>query len=284
MVSSPSRRKATGLGAGVYEPGRRVACSIIGTTGAHLCVREDARDIVLSNQSCYTMPCVAPDTWVQLCSNMAATLNLEWFIKSLNQMLEALGEAPLTAEGLLPRLDAALAGTEPGRLIYHPFICANGERGPFFNPRARAQFLGLSTEVNHLHMARAIYEGVAFAARGGLAAGVTVGLGRVVGELGLRLATSARRRGDHLRGIACGGFHGLGSPGRRRARGARRRRGTRGDADERLLRPARALAVDFDPPSRVIGQGDSDAYTTSSITFSFPSRSATESPPLVNQA
>lgn len=165
VVLAPVDMLATALGAGVYEPGKRVACSIIGTTGAHLCVREDSRDIVLSNQSCYTMPCVAPNTWVQLCSNMAATLNLEWFIKSLNQMLEALGEAPLTAEGLLPRLDAALATTEPGRVVYHPFICANGERGPFFNPRARAQLLGLSTEVNHLHMARAIYEGVAFAAR-----------------------------------------------------------------------------------------------------------------------
>ncbi|MBY5924706.1 MULTISPECIES: FGGY-family carbohydrate kinase [unclassified Halomonas] len=165
VVLAPVDMLATALGAGVYEPGRRVACSIIGTTGAHLCVREDARDIVLSNQSCYTMPCVAPDTWVQLCSNMAATLNLEWFIKGMNEMLTALGEAPMSTDGLLPRLDKALAATEPGRLIYHPFICTNGERGPFFNPRARAQFLGLSAECTHLHMARAIYEGVAFAAR-----------------------------------------------------------------------------------------------------------------------
>lgn len=165
VVLAPVDMLATGLGAGVYEPGKRVACSIIGTTGAHLCVREDVRDIVLGNQSCYTMPCVAPETWVQLCSNMAATLNLEWFLKGLNQLLTALGETPLDPEGLLPRLDAALADTEPGRLIYHPFICTNGERGPFFNPRARAQFLGLSSDTHQLHMVRAIYEGVAFAAR-----------------------------------------------------------------------------------------------------------------------
>lgn len=165
VVLAPVDMLATALGAGVYEPGKRVACSIIGTTGAHLCAREDVRDIVLSNQSCYTMPCVAPDTWVQLCSNMAATLNLEWFLKGQNQLLAALGEAPLDPEGLLPRLDTALAKTEPGRVIYHPFICTNGERGPFFNPRARAQFLGLSSDTNQLHMVRAIYEGVAFAAR-----------------------------------------------------------------------------------------------------------------------
>ncbi|ALM53633.1 FGGY-family carbohydrate kinase [Halomonas huangheensis] len=165
VVLAPVDMLATALGAGVYEPGKRVACSIIGTTGAHLCVRESARDIILSNQSCYTMPCVAPDTWVQLCSNMAATLNLEWFLKGMNEMLDAIGEAPMMSEGLLPRLDKALAATEPGKVIYHPFICASGERGPFFNPRARAQFLGLTTETNHLHMVRAIYEGVAFAAR-----------------------------------------------------------------------------------------------------------------------
>ncbi|GEN24092.1 carbohydrate kinase [Halomonas cupida] len=165
VVLAPVDMLATALGAGVYEPGKRVACSIIGTTGAHLCVRESARDIILGNHSCYTMPCVAPDTWVQLCSNMAATLNLEWFLKGMSEMLSAIGETPLTPEGLLPRLDRALAATEPGRVIYHPFICASGERGPFFNPRARAQFLGLTTETTHLHMARAIYEGVAFAAR-----------------------------------------------------------------------------------------------------------------------
>nr|WP_300314048.1 FGGY-family carbohydrate kinase [Halomonas sp.] len=165
VVLAPVDMLATALGAGVYEPGKRVACSIIGSTGAHLTVREDVRDVVLSNQSCYTMPCVAPQTWVQLCSNMAATLNLEWFLKGLNEMLQALGETPLNAEGLLPRLDDALARTEPGRVIYHPFISTNGERGPFFNPRARAQFLGLDSGTHQLHMVRAIYEGVAFAAR-----------------------------------------------------------------------------------------------------------------------
>ncbi|MGH2369870.1 MAG: FGGY-family carbohydrate kinase [Chloroflexota bacterium] len=40
-----------------------------------------------------------------------------------------------------------------------------GERGPFVAPSARAQLTGLSREVGFLDLARAVYEGLAFAAR-----------------------------------------------------------------------------------------------------------------------
>ena len=51
------------------------------------------------------------------------------------------------------------------RCCIHPFISENGERGPFVEPRARAQFLGLSTRTGPGDLMRAVYEGMAFAGR-----------------------------------------------------------------------------------------------------------------------
>ena len=55
--------------------------------------------------------------------------------------------------------------TAPGQAVYHPYIFEAGERGPFLDPDARAQFSGLSTETSFAGLARAVFEGLAFAAR-----------------------------------------------------------------------------------------------------------------------
>lgn len=165
VVLAPVDMLTTGLGAGVYEPDGRVGCSILGSTGAHLRVRHRLGDVHLADQVGYTMPFPADGTWLQLVSNMAATLNIDWFVKGLRELLRAIGVPVGDDADVLARLDPVLAEVPPGRLVYHPFIAASGERGPFVNPWARAQFLGLSVEATQLDMARAVYEGIAFAAR-----------------------------------------------------------------------------------------------------------------------
>lgn len=47
-------------------------------------------------------------------------------------------------------------------LVYHPYLSTTGERCPFMNPVARAQFTGLSLEHTAAHMLRAVYEGVGY--------------------------------------------------------------------------------------------------------------------------
>lgn len=165
VVLAPVDMQTTALGGGVYEPGERVASSVVGSTGAHLCVRDRIEDVVLEDQAGYTMPFPVDGTRMQLVSNMAATLNIDWFVGGLVDLLAAVGDDTLPHKTLLERLDRRLADVPPGRVIYHPYISVNGERGPFVNPDARAQFLGLSSGVNQLDMARAVYEGIAFAAR-----------------------------------------------------------------------------------------------------------------------
>ena len=66
---------------------------------------------------------------------------------------------------LLLAIDRKTGAAEPGKVLYHPFIFESGERGPFVNPLARAQFLGLTTRVTLYDLMRGIYESLGLAAR-----------------------------------------------------------------------------------------------------------------------
>ena len=54
---------------------------------------------------------------------------------------------------------------DPAKIFYHPFISSNGERGPFVNVKARAQFLGLNTTTKVYDLVRALYESLAYACK-----------------------------------------------------------------------------------------------------------------------
>ena len=176
----------TSLGAGLYDPVRTVGCTIVGTTGMHMRIAHGAGAIEPSpDQTGYTMSFPAPDTWALMQSNMAATLNIDWLVARAEEVL-TLFDAPTDRRQILARLDGLVAGAEPGRVLYHPFIHAAGERGPFIDPFARAQFLGLSMNAGFVDLMRAIYEGLGFAARDCYAA-----MGGVPDEI--RLAGGAAR-------------------------------------------------------------------------------------------
>ena len=68
-------------------------------------------------------------------------------------------------QALLAGVDAHIAAATPGSALYHPYILQAGERGPFMNADARAQFVGLSTNTTFAGLVRAIYEGLGLAAR-----------------------------------------------------------------------------------------------------------------------
>src|SRR6185503_15297237 len=51
------------------------------------------------------------------------------------------------------------------RLLYHPYISQAGERGPFLDAAARAQFTGLEAGMGFADLMRAVFEGLSFAAR-----------------------------------------------------------------------------------------------------------------------
>ncbi|HWK46958.1 MAG TPA: FGGY-family carbohydrate kinase [Stellaceae bacterium] len=154
----------TALGAGLYDPGRDVGVTILGSTGMHMRLCPTAA-VPLGDQVGYTMPFMVPGHAAAIQSNMAATLNIDWFVAMASDLVEASGAGRPDPAPLLATLERRAAEAAPGALLYHPFICATGERGPFVEPLARAQFLGLSSKTSAFELMRAVYEGLAFAAR-----------------------------------------------------------------------------------------------------------------------
>ena len=156
----------TALGGGLYEPGRRIGCSIVGSTGMHMRLVPDAREVELAEEpSGYVMSFPAPGAAARMQSNMAATLNVDWIADMAREATLALGGPAIDRRAALLALDARVLEARPGAALFHPYIHEAGERGPFTDSAARAQFTGLSTKVRFVDLVRSVYEGLALAAR-----------------------------------------------------------------------------------------------------------------------
>jgi erythritol kinase len=165
VVLAPLDVLCTVLGAGAYAPGADVGCTILGSTGIHLRLYHSVDEVRPQGQVGYVMPFPVPGTWVGFMSNMAATLNIDWALNLVSQALSlADGVAPSRTQ-LLARLEDKVRSAKPGALLFHPFICENGERGPFVEPAARAQLVGMTEGTGLFEIVRAVLEGISFAAR-----------------------------------------------------------------------------------------------------------------------
>jgi erythritol kinase len=153
------------IGGGLYDASGEIGCSILGSTGMHMRMSRSA-DAVALNPACsgYTMALPGPDLYAQIQSNMAATVNIDWALEMTRQAC-AMAGFDANRQALLASVEAHVTAAPPGSALYHPYILQAGERGPFMNADARAQFTGLSTSTTFAGLFRAVYEGLGFAAR-----------------------------------------------------------------------------------------------------------------------
>ena len=88
----------------------------------------------------------------------AAGGSLQWFAETLAEHATG-GEA---GSSVYEALERGARDIEPGSegLLFLPYLI--GERSPWWNPEARACFVGLSLKHGRAHMVRAVMEGVAF--------------------------------------------------------------------------------------------------------------------------
>ena len=155
----------TALGGGLCDLTTDVGVSILGSTGMHMRYVPTPDDVRLNeDRSGYTMCLPIERACSSMQSNMAATLNIDWLMDMASEAAGMAG-ARTSRAALLSGLDDRVLGTAPGQAVYHPYIFEAGERGPFLNPDARAQFSGLSTQTTFAGLARSVFEGLAFAAR-----------------------------------------------------------------------------------------------------------------------
>jgi erythritol kinase len=131
----------------------------------HMRMAHSANAVAL-NAACsgYTMALPGPGLYAQIQSNMAATVNIDWLVELARQAC-AIAGIESHRHALLAGVEAHVAAAAPGSSLYHPYILQAGERGPFMNADARAQFTGLSTNTTFAGLFRSIYEGLGFAAR-----------------------------------------------------------------------------------------------------------------------
>ena len=139
--------------------------TIIGSTGLHMLLVEGADNVRMNPGSTgWTMKFPVPGCYAQLQSNMAATLNIDWVLDLALDVLAAEGVSRSRAD-LLARLDEIVLAAPAGRILYQPHISDAGERGPFVDPNARAGFIGLDSGHRYRDLVRAVFDGLALAAR-----------------------------------------------------------------------------------------------------------------------
>lgn len=153
------------LGAGLFDAETSPGCTIIGSTGMHMRLVHGADKVHLNDDSTgYTMAFPVPGVLVQIQSNMAATLNIDWVLGLAADVLASQG-VDRKASDLVAAIDGWIEAAEPAALLYQPYVSEAGERGPFVDASARAGFVGISSRHRYGDLVRAVLEGLAFAAR-----------------------------------------------------------------------------------------------------------------------
>ncbi len=154
----------TALGAGVRDGGRNAACSTIGSTGVHLRAKS-VGDVHLNAEGTgYVIALPIPGIVTQVQTNMGSTINIDWLLEIAGSLMAEAGKTVSHAE-LVSRVDGWFAKSQPGGVVYHPYISEAGERGPFVNANARAGFNGLSVRHGFPDLLRSVIEGLGLATR-----------------------------------------------------------------------------------------------------------------------
>ena len=154
----------TALGAGIHTGTAGAACSIVGSTGMHMRSVRNTDAHLNADGTGYVIALPIPGVSAQVQSNMAATLNIDWALNLACDLLAQFG-TKLSHGDAVKRLDTWLQGSRPGALLYHPYISEAGERGPFVNAAARADFIGLTSASRFPDLLRAVIDGLGMATR-----------------------------------------------------------------------------------------------------------------------
>ncbi|WP_435129627.1 FGGY family carbohydrate kinase [Actinacidiphila sp. bgisy144] len=158
VTGGPYDLPACATGAGVTEPGDGLL--IVGTT---LACQVVVADVDLDGDPVgFHLATARPDRHLRALPAMTGTAALEW----------VLGLTGTTHDQLSDLLDASPPGARGVAAL--PYLSPSGERAPFVDPAARAEFTGLDLRSTSADVVRAMCEAIAFAARHCLeAAGLT---------------------------------------------------------------------------------------------------------------
>jgi sugar (pentulose or hexulose) kinase len=150
---------ANAVGIGAINAGQ--SFTLLGTTALNAIILDEPilDPVDVGATVCHGLP----GRWMRVLGAMAGTPNLDWYLANMGEIFQV--EADNQSVDVYTLLEKAVSETPVGAggVIFHPYL--QGERAPFLNPAARAGFFGVSAETTRRHLARAVYEGVAFSIR-----------------------------------------------------------------------------------------------------------------------
>ncbi|PXY31134.1 FGGY-family carbohydrate kinase [Prauserella muralis] len=151
VTAGPFDLPACAIGAGVREPGDGIL-----TAGTTLACQVLTRDPTFDpeGEPAGMFLCTPNEAdYLRAMPAMVGTAGLDWACRLLGIEVTDIG----------PLLAASAPGANGVRAL--PFLSSSGERAPFVDAAARAQFSGLSLESSRADVVRALCESIAFAAR-----------------------------------------------------------------------------------------------------------------------
>jgi xylulokinase len=145
------------LGAGVVDEGQ--AAIKLATAGVLSLVVD--KPVSQPPISCY--PHLLADRYYVAAGTNSCASALHWAREQLIFPQDVDDEG--TPHNGFKAMDELAAGVAPGSdgLIFHPYL--QGERAPYWDPDLRADFIGLTMRHTRAHIARAVYEGIAYSIR-----------------------------------------------------------------------------------------------------------------------
>lgn len=157
ITAGPFDLPACAFGAGVTEPGDGTL--VVGTTLGCEVLTDDPTIDPDGEPAGMWLATPHPAEYLRVMPAMVGTASIDWLMNLFGRRAwhvgELLDQSPPGANGV-----SALS-----------FLSPSGERAPFVDPNARGQLSGLSLDSNPADIARALCEGIAYAARHCLEAG-----------------------------------------------------------------------------------------------------------------
>jgi len=154
VIAGCSDTAAEDYGAGAVREGQLIVK--LATAGNVNIISNTAKP----HNKTYTYPYAIREMWYTVTGTNSSAASYRW----LRDALYAAEKVQCEAKGediyVLMDKNASEIELGAGGLIFHPYLI--GERCPYFNPKAKGNFFGITVNHDRRHFTRAVLEGVAF--------------------------------------------------------------------------------------------------------------------------
>ena len=144
------------VGAGRSRPGEAV--TVLGTSCLNSLIVDRPGREPAGLGFLFAMP---DENYLRILPNTSGTITIDWFLDHFGGIRDASGKWDF------PAMEQRVAATPRGAdgVLLLPYVNTAGVLAPFYDPRARGSFFGMSNQTTRDHLMRAVYEALAFATR-----------------------------------------------------------------------------------------------------------------------